>query len=219
MGNIPNTNTPNLVLQSVGNGSNDSKWGASGAGGFPTASGTGSMVYWNGTAWVSTVTPVTNDAYKWNGSSWVNTSISGGGLTGNDAGRVYATSATTLINGTNTAIGFNSTSYSNGAMSTSGSGLTTGTAGIYNISGCVSITPSAGITDFQVFVTLGGSEAIVSALSGLLSGDQTSLVVSGDFNVGSGVTIGLSCYQSSGANRTNTTGSVYTWLTAHLVSI
>ena len=33
MGNIPNTNTPNLVLQSVGNGSNDSRWGTSGGGG------------------------------------------------------------------------------------------------------------------------------------------------------------------------------------------
>jgi len=32
MGNIPNTNTPNLVLQSVGNGSNDSRWGTSGGG-------------------------------------------------------------------------------------------------------------------------------------------------------------------------------------------
>ena len=32
MGNIPNTNTHNLVLQSVGNGSNDSRWGTSGGG-------------------------------------------------------------------------------------------------------------------------------------------------------------------------------------------
>ena len=41
MGNIPNTNTPNLVLQSVGNGSNDSRWGtSSGGGGFTMPSGT-----------------------------------------------------------------------------------------------------------------------------------------------------------------------------------
>ena len=40
MGNIPNTNTPNLVLQSVGNGSNDSRWGTSSGSGSTLPSGT-----------------------------------------------------------------------------------------------------------------------------------------------------------------------------------
>lgn len=218
MAGIPNTTTAGQVLTSVGNGSGDAYWSTAGAGGFPTPTGTGSMVYWNGSAWVSTSAPTTGDYFYWNGSAWVPGSGSGG-LTGNDAGRVYATTATTLVNGSPTQIGFGSTSYTKGAMTSSGSGLTTGTAGIYHISGCVSITPSSGISDFQVMIDLNGSEAFVSALSSLTSGDQTSLIVSGDFSVGSGVTIGLYCQQTSGANRSNTTGSVYTWLSAHLVSI
>ena len=73
MGNIPNTNTPNLVLQSVGNGSNDSRWGTSGGGStLPTGTGTGQMIWWNGTAWVVTTTPATNKYFYWNGSAWAN---------------------------------------------------------------------------------------------------------------------------------------------------
>jgi len=76
MGNIPNTNTPNLVLQSVGNGSNDSRWGTSGGGStLPTGTGTGQMIWWNGTAWVVTVTPATNKYFYWNGSSWANATV------------------------------------------------------------------------------------------------------------------------------------------------
>ena len=73
MGNIPNTNTTNLVLQSVGNGSNDSRWGTSGGGStLPTGTGTGQMIWWNGTAWVVTTTPATNKYFYWNGSAWAN---------------------------------------------------------------------------------------------------------------------------------------------------
>ena len=77
MGNIPNTNTPNLVLQSVGNGSNDSRWGTSSGGGstLPTGTGTGQMIWWNGTAWVVTVTPATNKYFYWNGSAWANATV------------------------------------------------------------------------------------------------------------------------------------------------
>ena len=72
MGNIPNTNTPNLVLQSVGNGSNDSRWGTSGGGStLPTGTGTGQMIWWNGTGWVVTSTPATGKYFYWNGSAWV----------------------------------------------------------------------------------------------------------------------------------------------------
>jgi hypothetical protein len=76
MGNIPNTNTPNLILQSVGNGSNDSRWGTSGGGStLPTGTGTGQMIWWNGTAWVVTVTPATNKYFYWNGSAWANATV------------------------------------------------------------------------------------------------------------------------------------------------
>ena len=73
MGNIPNTNTPNLVLQSVGNGSNDSRWGTSGGGStLPTGTGTGQMIWWNGIGWVVTVTPTTGSYLYWNGTAWAN---------------------------------------------------------------------------------------------------------------------------------------------------
>jgi len=73
MGNIPNTNTANLVLQSVGNGSNDSRWGTSGGGStLPTGTGTGQMIWWNGTGWVVTVTPTTGSYLYWNGTAWAN---------------------------------------------------------------------------------------------------------------------------------------------------
>ena len=73
MGNIPNTNTPNLILQSVGNGSNDSRWGTSGGGStLPTGTGTGQMIWWNGTGWVVTITPTTGSYLYWNGTAWAN---------------------------------------------------------------------------------------------------------------------------------------------------
>jgi len=65
-----------LVLQSVGNGSNDSRWGTSGGGStLPTGTGTGQMIWWNGTAWVVTVTPATNKYFYWNGSAWANATV------------------------------------------------------------------------------------------------------------------------------------------------
>lgn len=139
---------------------------------------------------------------------------------GVDSGRIYAASSGTVIpNATATPISFDSVSYLNGAMAYDAAGLVTGTAGVYHISGCVSITPASAVTDFQAQIRLGGSEAFVSASSGLLASDQTSIIISGDFYVGSGVEIELYCYQVSGASRSNTTGSVFTWLAAHLVSI
>jgi len=187
----PSTSTPNLPLISTGNGSGV-KWG------YSLTGGAGSMG--------------SQGPQGPQGAS--------GSVSGNDAGRVYATSATTLIDATATAITFSSASYTKGAMGASGSGLTTGTAGVYHVSGCVSITPSSSITDFQVQINLNGSaEALVSALPSLTASQQSSIIVSGDFYIGSGVTIELFCQQTSGSNRTNTTGSVFTWLSAHLVSI
>ena len=81
MGNIPNTNTPNLVLQSVGNGSNDSRWGTSsgGSGTVPNGTATGQMIYWNNTtsAWVLTSGPgsTAGQILQWNGTAWVLTSF------------------------------------------------------------------------------------------------------------------------------------------------
>lgn len=76
--NIPNTSTPNQPLVSVGSG-NQVKWGrfpvsggASTPSGLPSGASTGQMVYWNGTAWVTTTTPATGDVFQWNGSTWIN---------------------------------------------------------------------------------------------------------------------------------------------------
>ena len=96
MGNIPNTNTPNLVLQSVGNGSNDSRWGTSGGGStLPTGTGTGQMIWWNGTAWIVTSTTglTTNYVMTWNGTAWVPTA--GGNTLGGYAVNVSALNPTT----------------------------------------------------------------------------------------------------------------------------
>ena len=74
MGNIPNTNTPNLVLQSVGNGSNDSRWGTSGGGSgtVPNGTATGQTIYWNNTtsAWTLATQPTTDaQVLIWNSST------------------------------------------------------------------------------------------------------------------------------------------------------
>ena len=79
MGNIPNTTTGGLVLQSVGNGSNDSQWAIVTSGGgstLPTGTGTGQMIWWNGTAWVVTVTPITDNYLYWDGTAWANATAS-----------------------------------------------------------------------------------------------------------------------------------------------
>ena len=96
MGNIPNTNTPNLVLQSVGNGSNDSRWGTSGGGStLPTGTSTGQMIWWNGTAWIVTSTTglTTNYVMTWNGTAWV--PAAGGNTLGGYAVNVSALNPTT----------------------------------------------------------------------------------------------------------------------------
>jgi len=96
MGNIPNTNTPNLVLQSVGNGSNDSRWGTSGGGStLPTGTSTGQMIWWNGTAWIVTSTTglATNYVMTWNGTAWV--PAAGGNTLGGYAVNVSTLNPTT----------------------------------------------------------------------------------------------------------------------------
>ena len=107
MGNIPNTNTPNLVLQSVGNGSNDSRWGTSGGGsgitqltGDVTAGpGSGSqaatVVKINGTA-LGTLTGATNGyVLTWNSSSSTWVAAAGGNTLGGYAVNVSALNPTT----------------------------------------------------------------------------------------------------------------------------
>ena len=85
MGNIPNTNTPNLVLQSVGNGSNDSRWGTSGGGGSGITQLTGDVTAGPGSGTqaatvakiqgktVSTTAPTNAQILIWNNSTsqWV----------------------------------------------------------------------------------------------------------------------------------------------------
>jgi hypothetical protein len=63
---------------SIGNGTNASRWTNATSGGgstLPTGTGTGQMIWWNGTAWVVTVTPATNKYFYWNGSAWANATV------------------------------------------------------------------------------------------------------------------------------------------------
>ena len=76
MGNIPNTTTNGLVLQSVGNGSNDSQWAVLNTGGgstLPSGTALGQQIQYNGTGWVVTsVTGLTTgQSLIWSGSAWV----------------------------------------------------------------------------------------------------------------------------------------------------
>jgi hypothetical protein len=70
MGNIPNTNTANLVLQSVGNGSNDSRWG--------TSSGSGTNATQLQSKDISTTAPSNAQILVWNSSTskWTPVSVS-----------------------------------------------------------------------------------------------------------------------------------------------
>ena len=103
MGNIPNTNTSNLVLQSVGNGSNDSRWGTSSGGsgitqltGDVTAGpGSGSVVATvakiNGSP-LGTTTGATNGyVLTWNSTSgtWVPAASTPSGTAGGDLSGTY----------------------------------------------------------------------------------------------------------------------------------
>ena len=147
MGNIPNTNTPNLVLQSVGNGSNDSRWGTSGGGStLPTGTSTGQMIWWNGTAWIVTSTTglATNYVMSWNGTAWVPTA--GGNTLGGYAVNVTGLSTsgqmlfwtnlggtgqwvTTYVpTGTGSMLFWNGTSWE----STSTTGIATGNVLVWN---------------------------------------------------------------------------------------
>ena len=80
--NIPPVNQANRPLVSVGNG-NQVKWGdfpvvqqttptTTGGSTLPTGTGTGQMIWWNGTGWVVTVTPTTGSYLYWNGTAWAN---------------------------------------------------------------------------------------------------------------------------------------------------
>ena len=103
MGNIPNTNTSNLVLQSVGNGSNDSRWGTSSGGsgitqltGDVTAGpGSGSVAATvakiNGSP-LGTTTGATNGyVLTWNSTSgtWVPAASTPSGTAGGDLSGTY----------------------------------------------------------------------------------------------------------------------------------
>ena len=105
MGNIPNTNTPNLVLQSVGNGSNDSRWGTS-SGGSGITQLTGDVTAGPGSGSVAaivakingsplgTTTGATNGyVLTWNSTSgtWVPAAPAGGPPTGSAGGALTGT--------------------------------------------------------------------------------------------------------------------------------
>ena len=103
MGNIPNTNTPNLVLQSVGNGSNDSRWGTS-SGGSGITQLTGDVTAGPGSGSVAaivakingsplgTTTGATNGyVLTWNSTSgtWVPAASTPSGTAGGDLSGTY----------------------------------------------------------------------------------------------------------------------------------
>ena len=105
MGNIPNTNTPNLVLQSGGNGSNDSRWGTS-SGGSGITQLTGDVTAGPGSGSVAaivakingsplgTTTGATNGyVLTWNSTSgtWVPAAPAGGPPTGAAGGALTGT--------------------------------------------------------------------------------------------------------------------------------
>jgi hypothetical protein len=101
--NIPPVNQANRPLVSVGNG-NQVKWGdfpvtqqvANTGGGstLPTGTGTGQMIWWNGTSWVVTTTPTTGSYLYWNGTTWTN-------ATAGDATKIqgYSVNITGIGNG------------------------------------------------------------------------------------------------------------------------
>ena len=73
MPEIPNTSQGNLVLSSVGNGTNASRWTPSSSG-LPTGTTLGQIIYYNGSNWVTNVAPTAvGDIMFWDGSSWVST--------------------------------------------------------------------------------------------------------------------------------------------------
>ena len=102
--NIPPVNQANRPLVSVGNG-NQVKWGdfpvvqqtiptTTGGSTLPTGTGTGQMIWWNGTAWVVTSTPASGKYFYWNGTAWV-------GGTAGDATKIqgYPVNITGIGNG------------------------------------------------------------------------------------------------------------------------
>ena len=73
MPNIPNTTAPNLVLTSVGNGSNASRWSSS-LTSLPSGTTAGQIIYYNGTTWVTNTAPTAvGDIMYWDASAWVST--------------------------------------------------------------------------------------------------------------------------------------------------
>lgn len=104
MPDIPNTGTNGLVLTSVGNGSNASYWGtgSGSANPFPTPSGIGALVYWNGAVWASTDVPSTGALIWFNGTDWVPVTApttSGQVLEWNGSAWVPATNNATTLGG------------------------------------------------------------------------------------------------------------------------
>ena len=74
MPNIPNTTANGLVLTSIGNGTNASRWSASSGSSLPTGTTLGQIIYYDGTNWVTNVAPTAiGDIMFWDGSSWVST--------------------------------------------------------------------------------------------------------------------------------------------------
>ena len=215
--NIPPVNQANRPLVSVGNG-NQVKWGdfpvvqqtiptTTGGSTLPTGTGTGQMIWWNGTAWVVTSTPASGKYFYWNGTAWV-------GGTAGDATKIqgYSVNVTGLTTsgqmlfwtnlggtgqwvttyvptGTGSMLFWNGTSWE----STSTTGLTTNYVMTWNGTAWV---PAAGGN------TLAGYAVNVSALNPTT---DTGAMLTFNYNSFTGLSQWVETYVPTG------TGSMFFW--------
>ena len=153
-------------------------------------------------------------------SDW-NTYVAGNGswLAVRPAGRLYAATQTACANGSLTQITLGTTDYLQGGMTTSTNTLIIPVAGIYFCTWSVTWgIVAAGGTNWTAELFKNGS-AVRSTITNIYTGSASLVLTSGDsVSCAAGDTLTLYGEQSSGQSENTTASSLYTYLSATLVS-
>lgn len=166
---IPNTNSANQILISVGNGSNASQWAP------PSASSSANATSIQGKA-VSATAPTTGEALVFNGTLWVPSTVNASSIDGVAVSGTPSTGQAIIATGGATAT-WQTPAVSNGGNTTSISAVSFGTGGTTVVSNTVGFFTNYMLL-FTGSVNFTNSDAFTIGL--IANGSGVGSVISGD---------------------------------------
>ena len=158
-----------------------------------------------------------------NSQPLISPAFGGISLRGNPAGRIYASAQTVASNATLTAMTSMATSYLRGGMTAPSNNLVVPVAGIYRLTGAIGWQTSGNPVPLgRYFTSVFDNGSVELIRNDMYVSTSTVInaqpIATGDVQLAAGDTLTLQGFQVSGVALASYASSVYTYLTAHLVS-